>query len=91
MLPSAAYAETDGTFTNFQGRVQRFRAAVPPLGDALPGWDIVGRVARALGAADPAFEAGRAERVFAALAAAVPAFGGMTYRGLGDAGQVVAR
>jgi len=91
VLPSAAYAETDGTFTNFQGRVQRFRAAVPPLGDAIPGWDVLGRTARALGAPDPVFEAGRAERVFTALAAAVPAFGGMTYRGLGDAGQVVAR
>ena len=34
VLPSAAYAEADGTFTNFQGRVQRFRPAVTPLGEA---------------------------------------------------------
>ena len=29
-LPSAVYAEKEGTFTNIQGRVQRFHAAVPP-------------------------------------------------------------
>src|SRR2546425_2345491 len=28
VLPSAAWVERDGTFTNFEGRVQRFRAAV---------------------------------------------------------------
>jgi NADH-quinone oxidoreductase subunit G len=30
VLPSAVYAEKDGTFTNVQGRVQRIRRAVPP-------------------------------------------------------------
>jgi NADH-quinone oxidoreductase subunit G len=90
VLPSAAYAERDGTFTNFQGRVQRFRAAVAPLGEALPDWEVLARVGRALGAADPAVAAERAERVFAALSAAVPAFAGMSYRTLGDRGTVAA-
>ena len=86
VLPSAAYAEREGTFTNFEGRVQRFRVALPPLGEALPDWDILARVGRALGLADPAFQATRAERVFRELAAAVPAFAGLSYRSLGDAG-----
>jgi predicted molibdopterin-dependent oxidoreductase YjgC len=88
-LPSAAYAEREGTFTNFQGRVQRFRAALSPLGAALPDWDILARLGRALGAGDHAFTAGRAEQVFNALAASVPQFAGMSYRGLGDTGQMV--
>jgi NADH-quinone oxidoreductase subunit G len=88
-LPSAAYAEREGTFTNFQGRVQRFRAALSPLGDALPDWDILARLGRALGAGDHAFTAERAEQVFNALAASVPQFAGMSYRGLGDTGQMV--
>jgi NADH-quinone oxidoreductase subunit G len=88
-LPSAAYAEREGTFTNFQGRVQRFRAALGPLGDALPDWDILARLGRALGAGDHAFTAERAEQVFNALAASVPQFAGMSYRGLGDTGQMV--
>jgi NADH-quinone oxidoreductase subunit G len=90
VLPSAAYAERDGTFTNFEGRVQRFRAALTPLGEALPDWAILGRLGRMLGAAGPAFAAERAERVFAALAAAVPGFSGMSYRALGDRGLVLA-
>jgi NADH-quinone oxidoreductase subunit G len=89
VLPSAPYAERDGTVTNFQGRVQRFREALTPLGDSLPDWDILTRVGRALGGSDPVYAAERAERVFAALANAVPAFAGMSYRALGDSGQMV--
>ena len=89
ILPSAAYAECDGTFTSFEGRVQRFRAALPPLGEALPGWEILARVGRALEADDPVFRAERAEHAFNGLAAAVPAFAGLGYRALGDVGAMV--
>ena len=70
--------------------MQRFRAAVAPLGDALPGWEILARLGRALGAPDPLYTAARAEQVFNALAQARSAFAGMTYRALGDSGRVVA-
>src|SRR5437016_1562801 len=36
VLPSAAWVEREGTFTNFEGRVQRFRTAVEPFGSARP-------------------------------------------------------
>jgi NADH-quinone oxidoreductase subunit G len=49
-LPLAAWAEADGTFTNKLGMVQRIRAAVPPAGDSLPGWEILSHLARKLGA-----------------------------------------
>ena len=49
-LPLADWAEVDGTFTNKLGMVQRIRAAVPPAGDALPGWEILSHLARKLGA-----------------------------------------
>ena len=48
-LPMAAWAEVDGTFTNRLGMVQRIRAALPPAGDALPGWEIITHLARRLG------------------------------------------
>ncbi len=89
LLPSAAYVEREGTFTNFQGRVQRFRTVVEPLGEALADWSILGRLGRTLGGADPVFAAGRAEQVFAGLAGQVAPFSGMSYRGLGDAGLMV--
>jgi NADH-quinone oxidoreductase subunit G len=86
-LPSAAWVEREGTFTNFEGRVQRFRTATEPLGAARPDWEIVGATLAAMTHEDvPA----RAEGWFRRLADAVPAFSGMTYRSIGDAGQVVA-
>jgi NADH-quinone oxidoreductase subunit G len=87
VLPTAAWVERDGTFTNFEGRVQRFRPALAALGEAIPAWEIVGRMLAATGAAPTAT---RAEHWFRALAAAVPAFGGLTYQALGDQGAMAA-
>jgi NADH-quinone oxidoreductase subunit G len=89
VLPSAAYVEREGTFTNFEGRVQRFRTALTPPGEAWPDWMILSFVGKALGFQDPVFAAERSEQVFNALASTVPAFAGMTYRGIGDAGAMV--
>ena len=41
MLPVAPYTETSGTFVNTEGRVQSFKGAVKPLGDARPGWKVL--------------------------------------------------
>ena len=87
VLPLAAWAERDGTFTNFLGRVQRFRAGVEPLGDALAGWDAIGRVLAAAGLS-PA--GSRAEHWFRELAKRVAAFAGLTYQAIGDGGAMVA-
>jgi NADH-quinone oxidoreductase subunit G len=86
VLPAAVWVERDGTFTNFEGRVQRFRPALPPLGDARPVWDIVAEVVAALGAP---VAATRAEHWFRALTSAVPAFAGLTYQTIGDSGAMI--
>ncbi len=49
-LPLTEWTEADGTFTNKLGMVQRVRAAVPPAGDSLPGWEILSHLARKVGA-----------------------------------------
>ena len=85
VLPAAAWVERDGTFTNFQGRVQRFRPAAEPLGEVRPEWDIVGQVLGTLGHAGTAT---RAEHWFVELAANVEAFRGMTYQSVGDTGRM---
>ena len=41
VLPAASFAETDGTFTNSERRVQRVRPALPPPGEAKPDLDII--------------------------------------------------
>jgi NADH-quinone oxidoreductase subunit G len=87
VLPSQAWVEREGTVTNVAGRVQRYWRAVPPLGEARADWEILAEVARALG---HDWQPGRAEHLFRELAAAVPAFAGLSYRALGDQGQPVA-
>jgi predicted molibdopterin-dependent oxidoreductase YjgC len=86
-LPAAAWVEREGTFTNFEGRVQRFRTASEPLGAALAEWDLLGRILAAAGGA-PA--GSRAEHWFRDLSRSVPAFAGLTYQGIGDTGQMIA-
>jgi len=87
VLPAAAWVEREGTFTNFEGRVQRFRTAVEPPGAALPEWEMLGRILGALGAPPPGT---RAEHWFRELAGAVGAYAGMTYRSIGDGGHMIA-
>jgi NADH-quinone oxidoreductase subunit G len=84
ILPLATYTESDGTFTNHAGRVQRIRAAVRPPGEARAGWlalaELVARVT-----ATP--QLASAEAVFAAMAAECPPFAELTWAGLGDLGR----
>lgn len=49
VLPAASFAETDGTFTNTERRVQRVRKAVEPPGRAKPDWVIFCDLATRLG------------------------------------------
>ena len=45
VLPAASFAEKEGTFTNFEGRINRVRKAIEPIGASLPDWEIVVRLA----------------------------------------------
>ncbi len=41
LLPIAPFAETSGTFVNTEGRMQSFKGAVKPLGEARPAWKVL--------------------------------------------------
>jgi NADH-quinone oxidoreductase subunit G len=41
LLPVAPFTETSGTFVNTEGRVQSFKGAVKPLGEARPAWKVL--------------------------------------------------
>ena len=49
VLPSATHAEKDGTFTNFEGRLQRFRQAFLPLSESKADIEILTALAQKLG------------------------------------------
>lgn len=73
VLPSAAFTETDGTLVSGEGLIQRLHAAVPPPGEALPHWQILGRIARKLGKGG--FEYRSAADIYREIASVVPGFG----------------
>jgi NADH-quinone oxidoreductase subunit G len=85
ILPSTTYAERDGTFTNFQGRIQRINMAIRPLGEALPAWQIYTRLAQGLG---QTWTYAAAEAVLADLAVAIPGYHGLSYAKIGDSGYL---
>ncbi|HEY78421.1 MAG TPA: molybdopterin-dependent oxidoreductase [Dehalococcoidia bacterium] len=49
VLPAASFAEKEGTFTNFEGRVQKLNRAIEPIGDSRPDWAILLEMARYMG------------------------------------------
>ncbi len=53
ILPAASFAEKEGTFTNFEGRVNRVRKAIEPFGESLPDWEIILRLAEKIGSPLP--------------------------------------
>jgi NADH-quinone oxidoreductase subunit G len=87
VLPALTYGEIEGTYTNFQGRVQRVRAGLAPGADGLPAYRIAQELARRLG--DEPGPTG-AQEIFTALAAGIGAFAGLSYARLGDGGAPLA-
>jgi NADH-quinone oxidoreductase subunit G len=79
-LAAAAWAESDGTMVNSDGRVQRLRRAIAPPGDALPAVAILQEL---LVLAGEKREILSAEGVFRGMTAEHPAFAGMTWTGIG--------
>ena len=83
ILPSAVFAEKDGTFTNVQGRVQRIRPAFSPIGEAKADWQILLELGKRMGLS---LSFPDAQAIFADLAAHEPAFQGLSYEKIGDQG-----
>jgi formate dehydrogenase major subunit/formate dehydrogenase alpha subunit len=83
VLPSACFAEKDGTFTNTERRVQLVRQAVQPPGEARSDWEILTAVATRLGYP---MSYPNAEAVFDEMASVTPSYGGMDYQRLATQG-----
>ncbi|MBI5303009.1 MAG: NADH-quinone oxidoreductase subunit NuoG [Chloroflexi bacterium] len=81
VLPAQSVAERDGTFTNTERRVQLFRAAIKPVGEAKTDWWIVSEIARRLGAT---WMYANASAVMDEIATTVPLYKGMTYATLAE-------
>jgi predicted molibdopterin-dependent oxidoreductase YjgC len=84
VLPTTTFAEMDGTLTNLEGRVQRLRQAIAPVGSSRPAWLIARDLAQCMG--DMSWDYEVAADVMDEIAALVPAYAGMSDDDLGVEG-----
>ena len=78
VLPAACFAEKDGTQTSTERRVQKWRKAVNPPGEARADWQIISELAGKMGFAKQ-FPYKSAEEIFNEVAKVTPSYGGMNY------------
>ena len=83
VLPAASFAEREGTFTNTERRVQLVRKAIEPPGNALADWEILCRVAAALGFPQ---NYQSPEEIMEELSSLTPSYRGMSYSRLKNGG-----
>jgi predicted molibdopterin-dependent oxidoreductase YjgC len=83
VLPAAAFAEKDGTFTNTERRVQLLRKAVEAPGHARPDWQIVCEISTALGYP---MTYPNAAAIMEEIASLVPAYAGIRHERLTGGG-----
>jgi len=76
VLPSACFAEKDGTFSNTDRRVQLVRKAIDPPGQAREDWKITCEIATRMGYP---MQYENAEQIMAEIAKLTPSYGGITY------------
>jgi NADH-quinone oxidoreductase subunit G len=86
LLPLTSFAEQEGTFTNFEGRVQRFWPALNPPPMARPAWQVLGVILAGLQDGAAPATAGDA---FLRVAETHDAFGGLSYPVLGTHGALL--
>lgn len=79
-LPLALPAESEGTYTNCENRIQRLAAAIPPIGESKPAWRVFEDLSVRI---QPRMPAIQAKDVFAKITA----FEGLTYADLGTEGK----
>ncbi len=76
VLPSACFAEKDGTFTNTERRVQRVRKAIPAPGLAKADWEIIADISAKMGYPMSYASAGE---IMAEINRVAPSYAGITY------------
>jgi formate dehydrogenase alpha subunit len=81
VLPASCYAEKDGTQTSTERRVQKWRTAQDPPGEARLDWQIISDIAARMGYAAQ-FPYQSAEDIFNEIAAVTPSYHGMNYERL---------
>ncbi len=80
-LPACSSFEKDGTFMNSERRIQRVRKVIDPIGESLADWEIVCRLAHAMGRGE-LFHDLCPQDIWDEIRQVWPAGAGITYRRL---------
>lgn len=80
VLPSASFAEKDGTFTNTERRVERIRKVIDPPGEAKADWQILCEVAKRMGYGKMNY--GHPSEIMDEIAGLTPIYAGIHYNRL---------
>ena len=83
VLPTAAWAEKDGTYTNTERRVQRIRKAVKAPGKALPDWEVLTMLANKLGTK---WDYNNVRKIMSEINTTTTSYKGITYDRIEDVG-----
>ena len=79
VLPAAAVGEKEGTFTNAARRIQYTSKGIQPPGEAKPDWQIIQKMANAMGAN---WQYNSTEDIWEEIRKVAPVFSGITHRRL---------
>lgn len=83
VLPSACFAEKEGTFSNTERRVQRIHQAVTPPGECKDDWWITSEIAKRM---DYPMQYENSRAIFEEITRVTPSYGGLTYERIEDVG-----
>ena len=80
-LPAPSFAEREGTYTSFERRIQKIRAAIKLQGQARPAWQVISTIANKMGSALDFRYEGPAD-IMDEIASMAPTYGGVSYQRL---------
>lgn len=85
ILPAASFAEKEGTFTNWDGHVQRVKSSIPPLPGCAPDAAIFLELSSRLG---QSLELRGPSDIFAEITKNAPLYAGLTYENIAEQGAL---
>ncbi len=85
ILPASHSIERDGTYINFEGRVQRVGKVIKSQSNTKPDWWISSKISEKIKGSNLGYK--NSSDVFKQITSTVPEFKGLTYRELGKRGK----
>jgi len=80
VLPASTFLETEGTFVNTEGRIQKFNKVIEPLGESRPDWWIAAQLGKRMGG--KGFDYKKPSEIMAEIKRKIPEFRNVSYNQL---------